>query len=72
MKVMRLGKTAKDRAAGAASRNASNKRERVEYQHEQGLLPAVSRGKGFPSHTCNGKSNHRRYTGKGNKTVINF
>lgn len=51
---VRVGKTAKDRASGAASRNEANKAARREWRNEsrgqQKLVP-------FPAHTLGGKGN---------------
>lgn len=62
-KVMRPGKTQRDRDSGQHSRNLSNRRERAAWQND-------SRGSKFPSHTCNGKRNRNRWTGKGGKVVV--
>jgi len=56
----RVGKTEKDRRSGAFMRNENNKAARRDWK----------RGEPWPFHTCNGKRNRHRWTGKGKKTVI--
>jgi hypothetical protein len=55
MPKTRIGKTDKDRKNGAFARNASNKRERAEYQLDVMMNPRAHHV--FPIHTCNGKKN---------------
>jgi len=66
MAIMRLGKTARDKARGVWDNRFKNRQLRVEWQNQ-------TRGKvmtPFPKLACNGKRNRHRFTGKGGKTVI--
>mgnify|MGYP003482096336 CR=1 FL=1 len=54
-KIMRPGKTAKDRKRGAVSTNAENKQKRADWSNDSNRSNA-----NFPKDTCNGKKN--RYT----------
>jgi hypothetical protein len=53
--VARPGKTAQDKARGAAARAASNRATRADWQNsDQGKNPGL-----FPWKTCNGKRNRQ-------------
>lgn len=60
----RVGKTAKDKASGAAARNASNKVTRASWMNDSKRSAA-----NFPYNTCNGKRNRTVITGKGNEQI---
>ena len=55
----RTGKTARDKASGAAGRNASNKQTRADFLRDP---HAVARD--FPTFTCNGKRNRNPNAGR--------
>lgn len=61
----RWGKTQKDRAGGAARRNADNKEARVSWQHDN--KASISN---FPYASCNGKRNRTLVTGRQGKPVF--
>lgn len=68
MKIMRLGKTAKDRKSGAQARNATNKAARNEWR--AACIDNDKANPPFPRLSCNGKKNRSRYTGKGGAQVV--
>ena len=68
-KIMRVGKTAKDRASGAYARSVDNQKARAAWS-QQDRLAGGKLEEPFPRLTCNGKKNRTRWTGKGNTTVI--
>lgn len=59
MRIRRQGKTAKDKASGAAARNAANKLARAE---------ALKEGDPPPRHTMNGKRNRNPNVNNGGNT----
>lgn len=60
----RVGKTAKDRASGQASRNEANKKARAAWQQDNNA------SKVFPKTACNGKKNLHRHMSKGSNYVV--
>ena len=61
-KVMRPGKTAKDHKSGAWGNRFVNRDLRTAWMQDAKTA--------FPIGTCNGKKNRRRWTGKGNLTIV--
>ena len=64
--TMRLGKTARDKAAKRQARNADNKAKRAEWQKTHDWKNGL---KDFPWETVNGKRNRTVETGKGNTQI---
>ena len=60
--IRKQGKTTRDRASGAFSRNASNKASRASWENET----SGHTNEKFPSHTCAGQKN--RPNGNGRRT----
>lgn len=50
----RIGKTKRDREAGAQARNRANKMERADWSNDS---KRTNQKGSFPYHTCNGKRN---------------
>lgn len=65
---MRIGKTEKDRKSGAQARNASNKAQRDAWRSACTANDKINPP--FPKHSCNGKKNRSRYTGKDGVQVV--
>lgn len=63
--LVRRGKTRRDHGSGSHARHLANKDTRSFYYKES----AGKRGP-FPWHTCNGKRNRHRWTGKDKQTII--
>lgn len=57
--MMRIGKTKRDREAGAKARNIANKQARAAWDKDRKSPNAK-----FPATSCNGKKNRHRYMGK--------
>lgn len=61
--IRREGKTARDHASGSHGGHLDNKLERSEYYRD-------SKNNSFPWHTCNGKRNRQRWTGRNHQEII--
>jgi hypothetical protein len=65
----RIGKTAKDKKTGSHARRIENNEQRAEWSRLSNTEQDRTR---FPVHTCNGKKNRTRITGKkGKQKVLN-
>lgn len=64
---IRKGKSSKDRANGARSKNAQNKDSRASWQNNR--RADGSNSTTFPRASCNGKANRYQVTGKDGQTV---
>ncbi len=69
---MRVGKTARDHKSGAWARRLDNQQARANWGMEVKSCAGHRQTLGvpFPAHTCNGKKNRYRVTGKQNKTIF--